>query len=29
MVEMMDNWDESKQYDITKYQTTLGINFRI
>mgnify|MGYP000863191691 CR=1 FL=1 len=29
LVLMMDNWDEQKQYDITKYSSTLGINFRI
>ena len=29
LVLMMDNWDEQKQYDITKYSTTLGVNFRI
>ena len=26
---MMDNWDEQKQYDISKYQSTLGTTFRI
>ena len=29
LVLMMDNWDEQKQYDISKYQSTLGTTFRI